>query len=174
MASIGTKQRVFIEHYLRCWNATEAARLSGYKHPNKQGPRLLVNVGIREAIDARIKELTMSADEVLIRLTEHGRGDIGAFMKLSPDEIKTHPDTRLIKEYERHVTTGDGYTNEHIKLKLYDAQAALLHLWKHHRLAKGEATESVDISDAKQRLAQLLARQDERTEPGDGAGDADG
>jgi phage terminase small subunit len=34
-------------------SATEAARLAGYKQPHSQGPRLLENVGIMEAIQQR-------------------------------------------------------------------------------------------------------------------------
>jgi phage terminase small subunit len=35
------QQQAFVDHYVECANATEAARLAGYSHPNKQGPRLL-------------------------------------------------------------------------------------------------------------------------------------
>ncbi len=45
------KQQRFVDAYEG--NATEAARIAGYKHPNKQGPKLLVKVGICEAIEKR-------------------------------------------------------------------------------------------------------------------------
>lgn len=31
------KQQAFVEHYAACGNATEAARLAGYKHPRQAG-----------------------------------------------------------------------------------------------------------------------------------------
>ena len=59
MANISPKQRVFVSAYLgeANRNATEAARIAGYAHPNKQGPALLVNLGVREAIDEQIAEI---------------------------------------------------------------------------------------------------------------------
>ena len=44
------KQQAFVEHYAACGNATEAARLAGYKKPNQQGPANLVNLGIQAAL----------------------------------------------------------------------------------------------------------------------------
>lgn len=76
MTKLTGKQSVFIEEYLRCWNATEAARVAGYAHPNKDGPENLVKAGIADLIKARIAEKAMSADEVLIRLAEHARGSL--------------------------------------------------------------------------------------------------
>lgn len=49
------KQKAFAEHYAACGNATESARLAGYAEPNKQGPRLLVNVGVAEYIESLTK-----------------------------------------------------------------------------------------------------------------------
>jgi len=49
------KQQSFIDEYLACGNATEAARRAGYKHPNKQGPENLVKLG--GFIDEQAKEI---------------------------------------------------------------------------------------------------------------------
>lgn len=58
-------------------NATAAARKVEYKHPNKYGP-YLVNLGkIKEEIKRRVQENAMPADEVLFRLSNQARGDIG-------------------------------------------------------------------------------------------------
>jgi len=48
------RQRKFVEAYMKTGNATEAARLSGYKNANTQGPRLLVKEGIQDAIANRV------------------------------------------------------------------------------------------------------------------------
>ena len=64
-----TKRIAFVEHYLSCWNATEAARRVGYAHPNMAGPRLMVDDGIKAYVEARLTEIAMSADMVLARLT---------------------------------------------------------------------------------------------------------
>ena len=48
------RQKRFIDFYIETGNATEAARLAGYRHPNKQGPDNLVKLGcaIRERLTA--------------------------------------------------------------------------------------------------------------------------
>ncbi len=48
--SLTPKQEAFVAEYLADLNATAAAERAGYEHPNKQGPRMLVNVGIAKAI----------------------------------------------------------------------------------------------------------------------------
>ena len=140
------KQRVFVEKYLQCWNATEAAKHAGYAHPNKQGPRLLVNVGISEIIKQRIEEMAMTADEVLIRLGDMARGDIGEFMdiesmsfNLALEKAKELGLTHLIKKIKQRTTItqkkdGDEEENHWIELELHDSQSALVHLGKHHKL----------------------------------------
>ena len=51
------KQRRFVEAYMgqAAGNATEAARLAGYKQAHSQGPRLLENVGVAAALAERQK-----------------------------------------------------------------------------------------------------------------------
>jgi len=69
------KRIAFVEHYLSCWNASEAARRAGYKQAHSQGPRLLENVDVQAYVKARLAESAMCADEVLSRLTEIGRSE---------------------------------------------------------------------------------------------------
>ena len=45
-----SKRRIFVLSYLETLSATEAARKAAYKFPNRQGPRLLTNVGIKAAV----------------------------------------------------------------------------------------------------------------------------
>jgi phage terminase small subunit len=82
--SLSSKQRAFIEAYIRSWNATQSALAAGYSVDSaySQGPRLLKNAEIQAEISQRLEELTMSPAEVLARLTEHGRADIGVFFKI--------------------------------------------------------------------------------------------
>lgn len=77
------RQRAFLEAYLATWNATEAARRTGYAHPDVQGPRMLVNDGIRAAIDAALAERCMSAQEVLDRLSNQARVNAAQFFIFS-------------------------------------------------------------------------------------------
>lgn len=77
----GREQR-FIEHYLTCWNASEAARWAGYSERSARelGRRLMKRSSVQTAINARIAEQTARADEVLIRLSEQARFDAGEFI----------------------------------------------------------------------------------------------
>jgi hypothetical protein len=79
---VNFKQRAFVEEYLKCWNATEAARRADYAYPRQAGSRLLTNVDIQEYVKARVDEIAMGADEVLLGLTEQARADLGTFFKL--------------------------------------------------------------------------------------------
>ncbi|MBV5322606.1 MAG: PBSX family phage terminase large subunit [Ilumatobacteraceae bacterium] len=80
---LSSKQRVFADEYLKCFNASEAARRAGYTgRPDVVGPRLLVNVGIKAIVNARIAKSQMSADEALKLLAEQGRATIGTFFKI--------------------------------------------------------------------------------------------
>lgn len=127
------KQRVFIEHYLTCWNATEAARQAGYAHPNTQGPRLLVDVGIAEVIKARITEKAMTADEVLLRLAEQARGDMSDFVEDLGSAVRLDL-KKAIKAGKFHLVKKYSNTRQGVSVELYDAQAALVHIGKHHGL----------------------------------------
>jgi phage terminase small subunit len=89
MARLTNRQRIFIEEYLTCWNASEAARRAGFTgDANTVGPRLLANVGIKAAVEARIQEKAMTADEVLIRLAEMARVNMGDFLTFEEREIR--------------------------------------------------------------------------------------
>lgn len=142
------KQRLFVAAYLgkANGNATEAARIAGYNHPNTVGPRLLVKVGIQAAIEAKLAQAAMSADEVLARLSEHASSDMATYLKIAPDgtfqidlsKAKRAKRTRVIRKVKvstKTFTTDQGESVEvKSELELYDAQAALEKLAKFHRL----------------------------------------
>jgi phage terminase small subunit len=75
--AINPRQQRFVQQYLLDLNATGAARRVGYKFPNKQGPRLLVNVGISAAIERAQKErsqrVQISQDMILKVLVEESK-----------------------------------------------------------------------------------------------------
>lgn len=137
-----TKQAVFVEEYLRCWNATEAAKRAGYseKTAYSSGQRLLKDVEIAAEIQARIEERAMSADEVLDRLAQHARGSIEDFVDV--DSGMAIVDLRKARDAGKlHLAKKIRYFKEGgVEVELYDAQAALEKLGKAHGLFK-------DVSD---------------------------
>lgn len=74
-----TKQRLFVEAYLANPNATDAARKAGYKGNDltlKQvGCENLAKPYIAAAIEKRVEQAAMTADEVLHELANIARGD---------------------------------------------------------------------------------------------------
>jgi len=159
VGKLSNKQRVFVEEYLACWNASEAARKAGYS------PRTACFIGsenlkkpyIQERIQQRIAEKAMTADEVLLRLAEHGRGDIGEMMTddgaLDLVTAKASGKTRLIKA----VTESD----KGLRIEMYDAQAALVQLGRAHGLFtdKLESTVKAEV-DGSDRLLSAVERLD--------------
>lgn len=127
------KEQVWLEEYLKCWNATEAARRAGYKWPNKMGPRKLIEFG--DEINQRLREKAMAADEVLARLAAQARGNIMDF--IDTEVVGGKPD--LNKAEERgllHLVKTIAWTKQGVRLELYDAQAALVHIGRHLGLFK--------------------------------------
>lgn len=138
------KQRMFVEQYLQCWNATEAAKRAGYSPDTAYsiGQRLLKEVEISALIKARLNEAAMSADEVLRRLADVARGNIGAFMDdegyfdLTDEEAINK--RYLLKRSKIKKRVGgpedDQWTETETELELHDPVRALELIGKHHKL----------------------------------------
>jgi hypothetical protein len=141
---VNPRHQQFINEYikLKCSNATEAYRRvypkSSYEAARANAARLIAIDSIAEAIQQRVNEETMSADEVLVRIAEHGRGDIGEFINLSPEEIKQSGRSHLIKKFTRTITTSIKKdfesTTESFTVEMYDALAAKTLIGKYHKL----------------------------------------
>lgn len=175
------KQIAFVNHYVACWEKTKAAKLAGYSE------RTASSIGfenynkpeIKAAIDARIAEMAMSADEVLIRLGQQARGNMGDFwdipeqgspvLNLASERVKDklHLIKRMkVKTTKRSFTDEDEepieLTTTEIDFELYDAQTALEKIGRHHKLFtdKTELTGPNDgpipIAIVKPGLAQQL------------------
>lgn len=161
------KQRLFVEHYLDCLNATKAAERAGYAKPRQQGSRLLTFVDVRAAVDEGLRQRAMGKDEIVARLAEHARGDMRDFLRLGDDgeplwvELADEKPLHLIKEIEITKTTRqepgnpDALLYDHkVKIKLYDAKSALDTLAKVSGLLK-EGQGGVLLNVTPEQLAQM-------------------
>lgn len=155
MSTLTTKQRAFIESYLRCWNAAQAARDAGYNgtRANQQGQDYLSKPVIQAAIQSRLADLKMGADEVLTRLADHARGSLQPFLRRTPGgdlrgfDLSDEAPLHLIHKVSLTTRTmKDDVTEERVTLELYDAQAALALLGKHHALFTDKTEQSGDIT----------------------------
>lgn len=126
MSTFTDKQRLFIEHYLQSWNATEAAAAAGYK-----GNRVtLASVGyenlrkphIARAVGARLAERAMTAEEALGRLAEQARGlDLLAYL-----DSGGRLDLGAVAGSGRsHLVRRVSFTRHGLTVEAYDAQRAL-------------------------------------------------
>ncbi len=135
--ALTAKQQVFIAEYLKCWNASEAARRAGYTgDANTVGPRLLANVGVSEEVERRKAEIIMSADEVMARLTEQGRAAYSDYFT-ADGAVDLG---KLIGDSKGHLIKKIKPTKEGIEIEFYDAQAALALLAKANGLDRIEVT----------------------------------
>ncbi len=151
-----TKERMFVEYYLgeSFFNATDAARRAGYKHPNVQGPRMLVKVSIRAEIASRVAEAAMPANEVMARLSaiargsvvdfldEEGKFDLKAARQAKKDGLlKKLKQKRTSKRVDVHSDSEDEELEtslifEEVEFEMYSAHEALRDLGKYHDLFK--------------------------------------
>jgi len=130
-----TKQCVFVEEYLTCWNAAEAARRAGYSErtAQEQGSRLLSNVIIRAAVESRVSELKARADEVLLRLADHSRASAEDFIddagEVSLEAARKRRKLHLVKKLRQSTRYDkDGGRTVTTEIELHDAQAATVQL----------------------------------------------
>jgi hypothetical protein len=136
--SLTDQQKSFVEEYLACWNAAEAARRAGYsaKTARHQASRLLTIANIRAVIDKRLTEKAMSADEVLARLTEIARADLRDILRVdatgNPTGFDLSPDKPLyLVKKVRIAETELGRT---VSIELHDVQSALVKMGEYYKL----------------------------------------
>lgn len=160
--ALTNKQRVFIDEYLKHFNATRAAIDAGYS------PQTAYNIGwenvrkreIAEAISRRLSESAMGPDEVLMRLAEQARNEHGRYI----DEAGSVNLPMLIADGKGHLIKGIKETQYGRNIEFYDAQAALVHIGKHHKLFTDKVEHSgriehsnvTDLTD--EELANIASR----------------
>jgi phage terminase small subunit len=151
------KQKVFVETYLRCWNATKAAKAAGYsaKTARTMGSENLAKPDVQAIIQARLVELKMFSDEVLLLLADQARADMTLFTQVTPSGYiyldfstpEAIANRRWIKKLKTKRTrriegrgqSAEQWEDETMEVELVDAQAALKMLGSHHRLFTDEA-----------------------------------
>lgn len=172
-------QRRFVEEYTRDCNATRAAKAAGYseKTAHATGWENLRKPEISAAIKARLDELSMSAGEVLARVTMMARGSLYPFLKFkkdgdwavditTPEALAALPtlktitvDTRLGKTV---IHADDGpvtftrIEDQRIKVELHDQMRALELLGRAHGLWEKPEKGAEDAHE--QLKAQLVTR----------------
>ncbi len=149
---LSNRERMFVEEYLTDWNGTRAAIAAGYSKrsasviavENLQKPK------IAKYVAQRMKEATISADEVLKRLSDQATSNLLPFVRFTEDGACffdfSNPDAEkyfhLIKKVKTKRTRrleGKGkdaeqWEDEWVEVELIDSQNALIQLAKHYHL----------------------------------------
>ena len=136
---------MFIAEYVRCWNASEAARRAGYNgKSNSVGSQLLANINIFAEIERRKSLLIMSAEEVAIRLTEQAKASYADYLK-SDGTVDLD---RLLADGKGHLIKKMKAGRDGLEIEFYDAQAALGYIGKIHKLFVDRQESAVTVSAA--------------------------
>ena len=131
--TLSRKRRAFIDEYLRDFNASQAAIRAGYSERTSRqiASRLLKNPEIAEEIERRMDELSMSAEEAILRMSDLARGDLGDFF-----------------------TFIDGIKEPYLDLEKAKKAGKLHHIKKLIRGADGKLT--IELHDPKDAQKEIL------------------
>lgn len=160
---LSDKQQLFVQEYLVDLNATAAAERAGYRQPNQQGPRLLVNVGVKAAIDramqGRRKRLEISADRVLQELAAVAFSDLRHFVSWGPGSVELKRCEDLPEEQAAavaEVVQTQTETGGTTRLKLHSKVNALDKLCRHLGLYQQADPDQVDDRQVDEWLERRL------------------
>ena len=151
------KQKVFIDEYLKSFNATASAISAGYSEKTAYsiGWENLRKPEIKKAISARLDEIHMSADEALKLLSDIARGDIGEavneFGAIDLGELHRQGKTRLIKKVRQKTVTklAKSESDEDVEIhdteiEFYPADSALRDILKIHGKYKDDVNLNIE------------------------------
>lgn len=130
------KQLLFVSYYLgdAKGNATEAARLAGYRSPEIQGRQVLSKTIVRARIDARLAEVALSANEVLARLSEIAAGSLEEFLEIDAQGRYTLSLAKAKRRGKLHLLKKLKPTEYGLSVEIHDPLAALDKLARYHGL----------------------------------------
>lgn len=155
------KQQAFIEAYCGTanGNATEAARRAGYSVPMQEGHRLLRNAKVKAEIDRHLNEKALAANEVLARLADMARASIDDVATVDPKTGEIKFDfLKAAENGKLHLISEISFTEFGPKVKLHDAQTALIQLGRCHGLFRDRQIIEFDRDEVAAALERKLVQ----------------
>jgi len=150
LAHLTPKQRRFVEEYTgpNLGNATQSAIAAGYSEKTAHviGHENLSKPKIAEAVENRLDQRAMAANEILARLADMARADMANFIEirggggwtLDLEKAKAAGLLHLVREVSYD-------SNGQPQIKLHDAKDALKQLGKVHKLFVDKVEHSGEI-----------------------------
>lgn len=169
--ALSDKQRAFVQEYLQCFNATEAARRAGYSSEwaGTNAGKLLKNTNIASAVSEALQEKVMSADEALLRMSEIARGVYSDYIVTDKDGPGVDIE-RMVTDGKAHLIKSITPTQYGTRIEFCDMQAALNTIIRHNETNRIDVTtggESLNaIGETRERLLATVAKI--RTDGGEG------
>lgn len=147
--TLNNRQELFVSEYLKCFNATKAAKAAGYseKTAYSQGHDLLKVPEIAARVRERLRQSAMDADEVLHHLAEIARGDMDDLVDINGNldmtKARQFGKTKLIKKVKNRVMSTENTDITETETEGYDRLRALELIGKHLAMW----TDKVQVND---------------------------
>lgn len=154
------KQQVFVDEYVKCFNASESARRAGYsvKTAGSIGSELLKKPEISALIQAKLAEIHMGSDEALKLTADIARGDIGELLDnnglLDLRSARAKGMTKLLRKIKQKTITRIGKTDDdddveitEIEFEMYPADAAIERILKVGGKLNSDISINVTLTD---------------------------
>lgn len=124
--ALSPMQEAFVNEYLKCRNATQAAKAAGYsaKTAYSKGHALKHEPEIAKAIQERFDEAAMTAGEVLALLAEQARAAYAEYLTVGADQKPFVDVARMIADGKAHLIKSLKYTRNGINVEFHSAESA--------------------------------------------------
>jgi phage terminase small subunit len=146
--ALSKKRKVFVEEYLKCWNATQSAIKAGYSKGSAAvtGHRLLIDDNISDEISRRVDEIVMSANEALALLSDQARSSVGDYMDIDEEGRARLNFCKMKEKGKLHLIKSITPTANGIKVELHSSQRALELIGKAHGIFMDKVEHSGEIN----------------------------
>ena len=159
------RQRRFVEEYLVCGNATEAARRIGLSDENAQSngfrllrvPMVAAAIAVEQKASAERTRITM--DRVRLEIARLGFADIGDIVDWDGDTLRLRPRDLIAKDDRAAIAelkVRPGKHGPRITVRLHSKERALEALAKHVGLYRPGAMHAANANEPKRNANDIL------------------
>jgi phage terminase small subunit len=150
------RQRLFAVYYLgkAAGNATEAARMAGFKWPDKYGPELLGNSRIQALIAQKVESAALPAEEVLARMADLASADLLPYLERDRNGEWQLDVSKLKAAGKGHLVRKLKASKDGVEVEIRDSLVALQRLGEYHGLWDRQKPPDVSLVELARRLRE--------------------